>query len=30
MQQLGYDRYLAQGGDWGAVITRRLAEIAGT
>lgn len=26
MQQLGYDRYLAQGGDWGAVITRRLAE----
>ncbi|MCR9092872.1 MAG: epoxide hydrolase 1 [bacterium] len=26
MQQLGYARYLAQGGDWGAVITRRLAE----
>jgi pimeloyl-ACP methyl ester carboxylesterase len=26
MGQLGYDRYLAQGGDWGAVITRRLAE----
>ena len=26
MQQLGYARYVAQGGDWGAVITRRLAE----
>jgi microsomal epoxide hydrolase len=26
MQQLGYERYIAQGGDWGAVITRRLAE----
>jgi microsomal epoxide hydrolase len=26
MRQLAYDRYLAQGGDWGAVITRRLAE----
>ena len=26
MQQLGYGRYLAQGGDWGAVLTRRLAE----
>ncbi len=26
MQQLGYSRYVAQGGDWGAVITRRLAE----
>lgn len=26
MQQLGYTRYVAQGGDWGAVITRRLAE----
>ena len=26
MQQLGYTRYIAQGGDWGAVITRRLAE----
>ena len=26
MQQLGYARYIAQGGDWGAVITRRLAE----
>ena len=29
MGQLGYDRYLAQGGDWGAVITRRLAEAHG-
>jgi microsomal epoxide hydrolase len=29
MQQLGYDRYIAQGGDWGAVITRRLAEAHG-
>ena len=26
MQQLGYGRYVAQGGDWGAVLTRRLAE----
>jgi pimeloyl-ACP methyl ester carboxylesterase len=26
MRQLGYERYVAQGGDWGAVITRRLAE----
>jgi len=26
MRQLGYDRYIAQGGDWGAIITRRLAE----
>ena len=26
MQQLGYARYIAQGGDWGAVATRRLAE----
>ena len=26
MQVLGYGRYVAQGGDWGAVITRRLAE----
>ncbi|MFK7894359.1 MAG: epoxide hydrolase family protein [Myxococcota bacterium] len=26
MQQLGYDRYIAQGGDWGSVLTRRLAE----
>lgn len=26
MVQLGYGRYVAQGGDWGAVITRRLAE----
>jgi len=26
MQELGYPRYVAQGGDWGAVITRRLAE----
>lgn len=26
MAQLGYDRYVAQGGDWGAVVTRRLGE----
>ena len=26
MVELGYTRYVAQGGDWGAVITRRLAE----
>jgi pimeloyl-ACP methyl ester carboxylesterase len=26
MQQLGYDRYIAQGGDWGAIVTRRLGE----
>ncbi len=27
MQQLGYARYIAQGGDWGAVVTRRLGEV---
>ena len=26
MDRLGYDYFYAQGGDWGAVITRRLAE----
>jgi pimeloyl-ACP methyl ester carboxylesterase len=26
MAQLGYERYIAQGGDWGAIVTRRLAE----
>jgi microsomal epoxide hydrolase len=26
MQRLGYPRYLAQGGDWGAIVTRRLGE----
>lgn len=26
MAQLGYDRYIAQGGDWGAIVVRRLAE----
>jgi microsomal epoxide hydrolase len=26
MHQIGYPRYIAQGGDWGAVITRHLAE----
>jgi pimeloyl-ACP methyl ester carboxylesterase len=26
MEQLGYDRYIAQGGDWGAIVTRRLGE----
>jgi pimeloyl-ACP methyl ester carboxylesterase len=29
MAQLGYDRYVAQGGDWGALVTRRLAEAHG-
>jgi pimeloyl-ACP methyl ester carboxylesterase len=27
MEQLGYDRYIAQGGDWGAIVTRRLGEV---
>lgn len=26
MGQLGYDRYVAQGGDWGALVTRELGE----
>ena len=26
MEQLGYDRYIVQGGDWGALVTRRMAE----
>ena len=26
MAQLGYERYLAQGGDWGAFVTRHLGE----
>ncbi|BAX94568.1 epoxide hydrolase family protein [Mycobacterium shigaense] len=26
MSQLGYDRYLAQGGDWGAIVVRHLGE----
>ncbi len=26
MAQLGYERYVAQGGDWGAIVTRRLGE----
>jgi microsomal epoxide hydrolase len=26
MAQLGYDRYLAQGGDWGALVVRHLGE----
>ena len=26
MQQLGYQRYIAQGGDWGSLVTRHLAE----
>lgn len=26
MAQLGYDRYIAQGGDWGALVTRELGE----
>jgi microsomal epoxide hydrolase len=27
MERLGYDRYVAQGGDWGALVTRRLGEV---
>jgi len=27
MIQLGYDRYLAQGGDWGSIIARILGSI---
>lgn len=27
MRALGYDRYVAQGGDWGGIIVRRLAQI---
>jgi len=26
MTQLGYERFVAQGGDWGAVVSRRLAQ----
>ena len=26
MQALGYDRYFAQGGDWGSIVTSRMAE----
>ena len=26
MAQLGYDRYVAQGGDWGAIVIRYLGE----
>ena len=26
MRRLGYDRYVAQGGDWGAIITTRMAQ----
>jgi pimeloyl-ACP methyl ester carboxylesterase len=29
MEQLSYDRYIAQGGDWGAIVTRRLGEAYG-
>ena len=28
MQRLGYDRFVAQGGDWGAAVTQQLAIIA--
>ncbi len=27
MEALGYDLYIAQGGDWGALVTRRLGEV---
>ena len=30
MAQLGYDRYVAQGGDWGAIVVRRLGEHYGS
>ena len=26
MGQLGYERFVAQGGDWGGLVTRRLGE----
>lgn len=26
MERLGYDRYIAQGGDWGAMVTTRIGE----
>ena len=29
MEQLGYERYIVQGGDWGALVTRRMAEAYG-
>jgi len=29
MRRLGYDRYGAQGGDWGAAVTTRLGRVAG-
>lgn len=29
MTQLGYERFVAQGGDWGAIVTRHLAETHG-
>jgi len=29
MAELGYERYVAQGGDWGALVTRRLGEAYG-
>ena len=29
MEQLGYERYIVQGGDWGALVTRRMAEAFG-
>jgi pimeloyl-ACP methyl ester carboxylesterase len=28
MKRLGYDRYVAQGGDWGAVVTEQMALLA--
>jgi len=27
MLALGYDKYVAQGGDWGSLITRRLGQL---
>jgi len=28
MERLGYSRYVAQGGDWGAAVTEQLAFVA--
>src|SRR5262249_42471005 len=30
MRQLGYDRYVAQGGDWGAIVVRYLGQHYGS
>ena len=30
MRRLGYDRYVAQGGDWGAAVTTQIGRNAGS